>query len=53
MPYSKKQQVVARIVEHHPEKLLAKNKGFLSMSRGELHRFATGKIEKPLRPKGK
>lgn len=46
MPYSKDQQTAARIALHAPEKLHAKNKGFLKMSKEELHKMATEKIKK-------
>jgi hypothetical protein len=46
MPFSKKQQVTAAIALHHPEKLKKKNKGMLSMSKPQLHDFASGPIEK-------
>jgi len=46
MPFTKKQQTVAQIAEHHPEKLYKKNRGFLSMSKEELHKFATEPIKK-------
>lgn len=45
MPYSEKQKVVARIAEHAPEKLYSRNKGMLSMSKSQLHDFATGPIK--------
>lgn len=40
---SKSQAIAARIAEHAPEKLSAKNKGMLNMSKGELHKFASTK----------
>lgn len=45
MPYSEKQQIVARIAEHHPEKLYDRNKGMLSMSKSQLHDYASGPIK--------
>lgn len=47
MPFSKKQQIVARIAEHNPSALKPENRGMLSMDHAELHKFATGPIEKP------
>lgn len=38
---SKKQQIAMAIAEHHPEKLSAKNKGLLKMSKSQLHEFAS------------
>lgn len=38
---SKKQREAMAIAEHHPEKLNAKNKGLLKMSKGQLHDFAS------------
>jgi hypothetical protein len=49
MPFSKNQKVAAAIAEHHPEKLYAKNAGMLSMSKPQLHDFASG----PIQPKSK
>ena len=46
MPYSKKQQIAARIAEHEPEKLFKRNKGLLGMTKAQKHDFATGKIKK-------
>lgn len=37
---SKKQQMAMAIAEHEPEKLSAKNKGLLKMSKGKLSEFA-------------
>jgi len=45
MPYSKKQQTVARMAEHTPEKLHPMNRGMFSMSKPELHKMATRKIK--------
>lgn len=45
MPYSKKQQVAARIAEHEPDKLMARNRGMLMMSKDEMHKIATEKIK--------
>ncbi len=41
MPYSKNQVIAARIAEHAPEKLHARNRGMLSMSREEMHKLAS------------
>jgi hypothetical protein len=49
---SKKQREAMAIAEHHPEKLYAKNRGMLKMSRGQLHDFAKTK-EKGLPEKKK
>ena len=49
---SKKQRQMMAIAEHHPEKLYAKNKGVLSMSKEQLSDFATTK-EKGLPKKKK
>lgn len=38
---SKAQQEAIAIALHAPEKLNAKNKGLLKMSKGELHEFAS------------
>lgn len=38
-----KQRRVMAIAEHAPEKLHAKNKGLLKMSKGQLHDFASTK----------
>jgi len=38
---SEKQRRLMAIAEHHPEKLQAKNKGVLKMSKGQLHDFAS------------
>lgn len=46
MPWTKNQQIIARIAEHAPEKLHKKNKGVLSMTRDELHEMATGPRKK-------
>jgi hypothetical protein len=40
---SKKQQIATAIAEHHPEKLLARNKGLLKMTKSQLHDFAATK----------
>jgi hypothetical protein len=40
---STKQREVMAIGEHHPEKLYAKNRGILKMSRKQLHDFASTK----------
>lgn len=45
MPYSKKQQIAARIAKHAPDTLHAENRGMLTMSPGELHKMATEKIK--------
>mgnify|MGYP001617919278 CR=1 FL=1 len=45
MPYSNKQQIAARIAEHEPGKLFARNKGMAMMSGEELHKMATEKIK--------
>jgi hypothetical protein len=38
---SKKQRKAAAIAEHHPDQLNDANKGMLSMSKGQLHDFAS------------
>ena len=38
---SKKQRILMAIAEHHPEKVSAKNKGVLSMSKQQLHDYAS------------
>jgi hypothetical protein len=40
---SVKQREAMAIAEHHPEKLYAKNKGLLKMSKSELHKYASTK----------
>ena len=51
---SKKQQQMMAIAEHTPEKLYARNRGALSMSKEELHKFsATKRKGLPLRTKKK
>ena len=40
---SKKQQMMMAIAEHAPGKLYARNRGVLSMSKPQLHEFATTK----------
>lgn len=42
MPFSIKQRRAAAIAEHDPGKLNADDKGFLGMSQGEQHDFASG-----------
>lgn len=37
---SRAQQQLMAIAEHHPEKVSAKNRGVLKMSKGQLHDFA-------------
>jgi hypothetical protein len=37
---SQAQQIAMSIAEHEPGKLYGKNKGMLSMSKGQLHDFA-------------
>lgn len=46
MPYSEAQRKAAAIALHHPEKLKGKNRSLLSMSREQLHDFASGPIHK-------
>ncbi len=43
MPYSKVQRRAVAIAEHHPEELYARNKGLLSMTRGQMHDFSSEK----------
>ena len=43
---SNKQRMAMAIAEHHPEKLHAKNRGMLQMSKGQLHDFASGLVKK-------
>ena len=38
---SKAQRRMMAIAEHHPEKLYARNRGVLEMSKGQLSHFAT------------
>ncbi len=40
---SKKQRKMMGIAEHHPEKLFKRNKGVLSMTKGQLSDFAETK----------
>jgi hypothetical protein len=40
---SKAQRKAMAIAEHHPSELYPRNKGLLSMSRGQLHEFADTK----------
>ena len=40
---SEKQRVAAAIAEHEPEKLYARNRGMLTLSKGQLHDFASKK----------
>lgn len=40
---SKAQRRLMGMAEHHPEKVMAKNKGVLKMSKGQLHDFASTK----------
>jgi hypothetical protein len=40
---SKAQQIAAAIAEHHPDKLYARNRGLASMSKAQLHEFASTK----------
>lgn len=50
---SKAQQQAMAIAEHSPEKLSAKNKGLLKMSKGQLAEFAsTPRKGLPARAKG-
>jgi len=49
---SKKMRKLMGLAEHHPEKVYARNKGVLSMSREQLHDFASTK-EKGLPTKKK
>ncbi len=37
---SRAEQMATAIAEHEPQKLYSRNKGLLSMSRGQLHDFA-------------
>ena len=46
MPYSEKQRKAAAIALHQPEKLHKKNRGMLSMSKEQLHDFASGPVKK-------
>jgi hypothetical protein len=49
---SKKQRRAMGIAEHHPEKLLKKNKGLAKMSKKQLHEFAETKESKlPIKSK--
>jgi hypothetical protein len=43
---SKAQRQAMAIAEHHPSKLLARNKGLLKMSKSQLHDFASTKEKK-------
>jgi len=38
---SERMRVAAAIAEHHPEKLYARNRGMLKMTRGQLHDYAS------------
>lgn len=49
---SKAQRRMMAIAKYHPEKLYARNKAVLSMSKGELHKFAATK-EKGLQLRAK
>ena len=40
---SAKQRMMMAIAEHEPEKLYKRNRGVLSMSKGEMHKFAATK----------
>jgi hypothetical protein len=40
---STKQRQLMAIGEHHPEKLYAKNRGILKMSKRQLHEYASTK----------
>lgn len=40
---NEKQRELMAIAEHHPEKVYAKNRGVLSMSKGQLRDFAATK----------
>lgn len=46
MPYSKNQKIAAAIALHNPSRLKPENRGMLSMSKSELHDFASGPIKK-------
>ncbi len=46
---NEKQREAMAIAEHHPEKLHAKNKGMLKMSKKQLHDF----VKKPTKKGGK
>ena len=51
---SKKQRRLMAMAEHHPEMILEKNSGVLSMSKGQLHDFAaTSEKKLPMRAKRK
>lgn len=47
---SRSQRIAAAIAEHEPEKLFARNKGLLSMGKGDLKKFATTKGAKGRKP---
>lgn len=38
---SKAQQMAMAIAEHHPEKLYARNRGMLQMTKQQLHEYAS------------
>lgn len=40
---SRNQRIAMAIAEHHPEKLLPRNRGMLSMDKSKLHDFASTK----------
>jgi hypothetical protein len=46
---SEKQRVVAAIAEHHPDKLYKRNRGMLSMNKGQLHDFAVKRADRNLK----
>jgi hypothetical protein len=50
---SKKQRRAMAIAEHHPEKLMKKNKGMAKMSKSQLHDFAATKEKGMPMKKGK
>lgn len=45
---SEKQRMAMAIALHHPDKLYKRNRSILSMSKDELHKFATKKKGKTI-----
>ena len=43
---SNKQRMAMAIAAHQPSKLVAKNRGMLSMTKDQLHDFASGPVKK-------
>ncbi len=50
---SERQRVMMAIAEHHPEKLYARNRGVLKMSKSQLHDYAVKPKSNKMYPRKK